>query len=314
MPPPATHTTFLTGADISWVTEMEDAGLIFYSRENQAKDLFALLRDYEMQIIRLRVWVHPAEKYNGLADVLEKAQRAQEAGYKIMIDFHYSDFWADPGKQTKPALWADADLSALRDSVTAHTTHVLQTLASSGIHIQYVQTGNEINDGLLWPDGRATNSFSNLVSLTNAGYAAAKSIYPNAKVIIHLSNGENLDLFTWFFENFFQTGGKCDIIGMSLYPDSNNWESMIEKFTFSMKNVLAIYHRPVFLVEFGMPHDAPTDCYYALKKLISLGNTMKNQFLGLLYWEPECPPGWNGYNKGAFDTYGRPSAAMEAFK
>lgn len=304
---------FYTGADVSWLTEMEASGKKFLSRENVPTDLFALLKTYHMDVIRLRIWVDPPDGYNSLQDVLAKAQRAQQAGFEIMLDFHYSDSWADPGKQNKPARWANTTLPALADSVREYTVATLNAFKTKGLNISWVQIGNEINDGLLWPEGRATTSFTNLTQLTNEGYTAVKKVMPATPVIIHLSDGDKMDLFKWFFTNFFKAGGKCDVIGLSLYPTVENWKETVEKYKQNAQYIINEFHRPVYLVEFGMPHDAPTDTYYAIRDLYSLREALKDNFLGMLYWEPECYAGWKGYTKGAFDDNGVPTAALDAF-
>src|SRR5207342_823163 len=131
-PPPVNH-GFVKGADISWLTEMEAAGRKFYNNAGVEKECMQLLKDLGMNAIRLRVWVDPVSGWNNTADVLAKAIRAKNLGMKIMIDFHFSDTWADPGHQTKPAAWANQDLTALKQSLANHTTSVLNTLKTNGI-------------------------------------------------------------------------------------------------------------------------------------------------------------------------------------
>ncbi len=115
-PPPANN-SFAKGADVSWVTEMEGAGKLFYNNTGVVTECMQLLKNLGMNTIRLRVWVDPAGGWNNMADVLVKAVRAKNLGMRIMIDFHYSDSWADPGQQTKPAAWASQDLAGLQTSV-----------------------------------------------------------------------------------------------------------------------------------------------------------------------------------------------------
>ncbi len=153
-----------------------------------------------MNSIRLRVWVHPVDGWNNTADVVTKALRAKALGMKILLDFHYSDIWADPGHQTKPAAWANEDFATLKQSLADYTTSVLDTLKSVGVTPAWVQVGNETNDGMLWPDGQASKNMSNFAQLINAGYNAVKSVDTSIKVIVHISNGYDNSLFRWIFD------------------------------------------------------------------------------------------------------------------
>ncbi|HJT75139.1 MAG TPA: glycosyl hydrolase 53 family protein, partial [Chitinophaga sp.] len=145
---PATNpilVNMVRGADVSWITEMEDDGLKFYDTTGKQTDGIQLMKDLNMNAIRLRVWVNPANGYNNLADVTAKALRANKLGLKLLIDFHYSDSWADPGQQTVPAAWSGQDITALQTSVYNHTHEVLAALKDKGIIPAWVQVGNETN-------------------------------------------------------------------------------------------------------------------------------------------------------------------------
>ena len=180
---------FSKGADVSWVTEMESAGVKFYSTAGTEMECMALLKSLGMNTIRLRVWVNPSPMWNDVSDVVVKALRAKQLGMRILIDFHYSDSWADPGKQTKPLAWESYNFDELKVALANHTKTTLTTLKQSGITPEWVQVGNETNDGMLWPDGRASTSMNNFTQLINAGYDAVKEVFPTSKVIVHISNG-----------------------------------------------------------------------------------------------------------------------------
>jgi arabinogalactan endo-1,4-beta-galactosidase len=168
------------GADVSWVTQMEASGKKFYNAAGTEMECMALLKSLGMNTIRLRVWVNPADNWNNTADVLLKAKRAKNLGMRIMIDFHYSDTWADPSKQTKPAAWTNLSFADLKTAVATHTTEVLNTLKTNSITPEWVQVGNETSDGMLWNDGKASVSMKNYADLTNAGYDAVKAVFPLA--------------------------------------------------------------------------------------------------------------------------------------
>jgi len=214
---------FAKGADISWVTQMEKEGALFYDSQGVKTDCFALMKSLGMNTIRLRVWVNPADGWNSKEDVLSKAKRANDIGMELMIDFHYSDSWADPGKQNKPDAWKSLDMKGLKSAITTHTRDVLNSLKANNISPKWIQIGNETTNGMLWDDGMASKSMKNYAELNNAGYYAAKEVFPEAKVI-HIDNGWNKEQYKWLLTGIAEYGARYDMIGMSLYPDSDNWK------------------------------------------------------------------------------------------
>ncbi len=305
---------FAKGADVSWVTQMENSGFKFYNNSGQQQDLFTILKNKGINTIRLRVWLNPWEGWCAKQDVLTKAIRAKNAGMRIMIDFHYSDYWADPGQQTKPVAWQNYSFTQLTSAVSTHTTDVLNTLKSNGIVIEWVQVGNETNDGLLWEEGRASTNMRNYALLINAGYDAVKSVYPSAKVIVHVSNGYDNALFRWNFDGLKANGAKWDVVGMSLYPTKANWQSMNTQCLANMKDMVTRYGKQVMVVEVGMEARQAADCKSFLTDLMNKTASIQNGAgLGVVYWEPQCHNRWQGYSKGAFDDKGRPTVALDAF-
>lgn len=312
--PPPTPAGFAKGADISWVTQMEAAGIKFYNSAGSEQECMALMKSLGMNTIRLRVWVNPSPAWNNTADVVAKAIRAKNLGLRIMIDFHYSDSWADPGKQTKPAAWANQDFATLKTSLSTHTVEVLTELKNNNISPEWVQVGNETNDGMLWPDGRASVNMSNFAQLVNAGYDAVKSVFPDAKVIVHISNGYDNNLFRWIFDGLKSNGAKYDVIGMSLYPSASNWSTYNSQCLANMNDMVSRYNKEVMVVEVGMNWNNAADCKSFLQDLISKTTSVGGgKGLGVLYWEPESYNNWQGYTLGAFDNSGKPTVALEAF-
>ena len=168
-----------------------------------------------MNAIRLRVWVNPEKAYGNFCnqvDVVAKAKRAKEAGMEVMIDFHYSDFFADPDRQTKPAAWEGKSQAELKTAVANHTTDVLKALKEAGVTPKWIQIGNETRNGMLWPEGQLwtdkgdiANGWKNYATLSNAGYDAAKKVFGDAIIIVHQNNAwEDLD---WWFKKFKAAGG-----------------------------------------------------------------------------------------------------------
>ena len=307
--------SFVKGADVGWLTEMEAAGKKFYTASGQQTEAIALLKGLGINTIRLRVWVNPTDGWNGKADVLAKARRAKDAGMRLMIDFHYSDSWADPGKQTKPAAWANLNLAGLKDSLAAHTKEVLDLLKANSITPEWVQVGNETNDGMLWPEGRASTNMASFAQLINTGYDAVKSVFPSAKVIVHISNGWNRSLFQWMFNGLKTNGAKWDVIGMSMYPTATDWQTLNAQCSANMNDMVSRYGTEVMIVEVGMPWDGPEVSKSFISDLMTKVKAVPNEKgLGVLYWEPQAYGNWKGYSLGAFDNSGKPTTAMDSFK
>ncbi len=313
-PTPPPSSTFAKGADVGWLTEMEAAGKKFYNASGVQQDLLTILNNLGMNTIRLRVWVDPVNGWNGKNDVVAKAIRAKNAGMRVMINFHYSDSWADPGKQIKPAAWT-GDVAALKTSLANHTIDVLNALKAVNVTPEWVQVGNETNDGMLWPDGKASTNMNNFAQFVNAGYDAVKSVFPNTKVIVHVSNGWNNSLFRWLFDGLKNNGGKFDVIGMSLYPSPSDYVSLTASCFDNMNDMVARYNKEVMIVEVGMSWDQPVAAKDFLTNLIAKTKMVNgNKGLGVLYWEPQAYGNWQGYTLGAFDNSGKPTIALDAFK
>jgi len=313
---PNLPSNLVKGADISWVSEMEASGLKFYTSSGQETDCFTLMKSLGVNSIRLRVWVNPVGIWNGTNDVVAKAIRAKNAGLKLLIDFHYSDTWADPGKQAKPALWANQDFATLKNSLSNHTINVLSKLKDAGVTPEWVQIGNETNNGFLWPDGMASTNMSNFSQLINAGYDCVKSVFPLSKVIVHISNGWDNNLFRWIFDGLKNNGAKWDIIGMSLYPTytASGWQNANTQCLQNMNDMVSRYGKEVMIVEVGMPWDSQADTKLFLQDIITkVKSVSDNKGIGVFYWEPQAYNNWKGYTLGAFDNTGKPTIAMDAF-
>jgi arabinogalactan endo-1,4-beta-galactosidase len=314
-PPTSADTTFYKGADISWVTQMEANGVSFYNRNGIKEEAFQLMKDIGMNSIRLRVWVNPSDGWCNTTDLVFKAIRANSLGMKVMIDFHYSDSWADPGKQNKPAAWTSTNITVLQDSVYKHTVYVLNALKSAGVTPAWVQVGNETNDGMLWPEGKASVNMANFASLVNAGYNAVKSVDTSIKVIVHISNGYDNSLFRWMFDGLKSNNAKWDIIGMSLYPTAANWQTLDAQCLSNMNDMVLRYSKDVMLCEVGMSWTDSTACNAFLSDIIQKTKSVTgSKGLGVFYWEPEAYNNWQGYTLGAFDNSGKPTVALNAFK
>lgn len=307
--------TFAKGSDVGWLSQMEASGIKFYNSSGTQQDCLLVLQGCGINSIRLRVWVNPAGGWCGQADVVKMAVRAKNRGQRIMIDFHYSDSWADPGQQTKPAAWASHGISQLYTDVWQHTTNVMQALKAAGVTPEWVQVGNETNNGMLWNDGKASVSMSNFAGLITSGYNGVKQTFPNAKVIVHISNGYDNSLFRWMFDGLKANGAKYDVIGLSLYPTTSNWATLNSQALTNMNDMVARYGKEVIVSEVGMEVTAASTAKSFITDIINKTKSVSGgKGLGVFYWEPESYNNWQGYTKGAFGSNGRPTVAMDAFK
>ncbi|MBK8496010.1 MAG: glycosyl hydrolase 53 family protein [Chitinophagaceae bacterium] len=313
IPPPTSF--FIKGADVSWVTQMENTGIKFYNSSGTEQECMQLLKNTGVNTIRLRVWVNPANGWCNTADVIVKATRAKNLGMKILIDFHYSDSWADPGQQTKPAAWAAMDVPGLQTAIYNHTITVMNTLQANGTTPDWVQVGNETNDGMLWPDGNASVNMANYATFFIAGYHAVKAVNPATKVMVHISNGYDNALFRWNLDGLKANGAVWDVIGMSLYPTAAGWAALNSQCLSNMNELVARYGSEVMVCEVGMSWDQPAACKAFITDLVSKVQSLGNsKGLGVIYWEPQAYNNWQGYPLGAFDNSGRPTIALDAFK
>ena len=345
--PSVDEVAFVRGADVSWASEMEYdmthnpsriGGTAFKDSKSNA-GLYPVLKAAGINAIRLRVWVRPEDPngWSGKEDVVRMAKRAAKAGMAVMIDFHYSDFFADPSRQNTPSEWADLDLNGLCAKVAEHTRNVLTALKSAGVTPLWVQVGNETRPGMLWETGRLYNDkgeisggWSNYAALSNAGYDAVKSVFPAAKVIIHIDNAYQDN--TWFFDKLKAAGGKFDMIGLSHYPMTNpsmTWKAMNSSAILNIKSLAAKYGCRVMVCEVGVKNTA-SDLAVSTLCMTEFMNSVKSLSVcaGVFYWEPQVDGkwrpsiyerpdrDWGAYNMGAFSSDGSaitPTAILSAF-
>ncbi|MBB3188038.1 glycoside hydrolase family 53 protein [Microbacter margulisiae] len=310
---------FVRGADIGWLQQMEATGYKFYDSDGIQKNCLQILKNHGINTVRLRVWVNPSNDprsgHCSTADVVEMALRAKKMGMQILIDFHYSDSWADPQKQNKPAAWTHDPFPKLVQDVFHFTYHVLDTLKSVGIVPQWVQVGNEITNGMLWPDG-STNNWPQLAQLLNAGYKATKKADPGTQVIIHLDQGNNNKRFRTFFDNAKKYNVHYDIIGASYYPFwlGTDYTATINDLGNNLDDMVKRYGKDVMVVEVGGQADHVQNTYNMLKAVIKkVKEVPDHKGLGVIYWEPEGAQNWSGYALSCWGNDGKPTKALDAF-
>ena len=311
---------FAKGADVSWLPQMEATGYRFYDTDGKEKDCLQLLKERGMNTIRLRVFVNPSQdKASGHCskeETVAMALRAQKAKMRIMIDFHYSDTWADPAKQAKPAAWANLSFDALQNKVYEHTFDVLTALKKAGVTPEWVQVGNEIPGGMLWPDG-STNNWAQLAQLLNKGYEATKAVNAKIKVIVHVDEGNNNEKFRWFFDKATEHQVKYDVIGLSYYPFwiKKDYSETIADLQKNLNDMASRYQKEVMVVEVGGVDEQVQNTRELLAATIKAVRAVPDhKGLGVLYWEPQGAKSWSGYGLSAWQQDGKPSPALDAFK
>jgi arabinogalactan endo-1,4-beta-galactosidase len=245
----------IKGADISSLAKSEAKGGVYRTSSGTTGDAVTILKNAGMNYARLKVWVNPADGYNNKTRVLAMAQRIKAAGQKLLVDFHYSDTWADPGAQSKPAAWAGHSYSQLKTDVYNHTYDVLNALKAQGTTADMVQVGNEINGGMLWNEG-STSNWSQLAGLLNSGYDAVKAVSSSTTVALHLAKGGDLAGTRTWFDNAVAGGVKFDAIGLSYY---GYWHGSLYDFQTTLDDAASRYGKPVFVAETAYPFRLDSD-------------------------------------------------------
>ncbi len=319
------NTDFVKGADVGFLTQQEKHGVRFHDRNGKERECLELLKnDYQMSAIRMRVWVNPKGGSCDKNELLAMAKRVKTLGMDFMVDFHYSDSWADPAKQPIPKAWEGHSFEEMKQDVHNHTVEVLSLLKENGIFPRWVQVGNETSNGMLWPMGRIETEPAQYAGFILAGYDAVKSVFPESIVIVHLDRGHCPDLYDYNLDIILNHGGKFDMIGMSLYP---YWarqdrpelkdDDIITDCIANIRRVSEKYGCDVMIVETGFEVDEahPEIMNRGRQQLARIIHEARSQTnghcRGVFYWEPQCLPG--GYKLGAFNSNAAPTAIMEGF-
>jgi arabinogalactan endo-1,4-beta-galactosidase len=312
---------FAKGADISWLPQMEATGYQFYNDQGNKEDCFSILKNHGINSIRLRTFVNPSDdKASGhcsKAETVAMAVRAKSWGMRVMIDFHYSDSWADPAKQIKPKAWEGHDFPTLLKDLHDYTFDVMTSLKAAGITPEWVQVGNEIPGGLVYPEG-STSRWNQLVQLLNKGYEAVKEVSPGSKVILHIDQGNNNSRFRWWFDNARTYGAKYDVIGLSYYPywlpGNPDYLLSINDLGANLSDMVSRYGKEVMVVEVGGEDNKARNTFDMLVEVQKKTRGIpENKGLGVFYWEPEGARSWSHYGLSAWGADGRPTIALDAF-
>lgn len=351
----ASEKPFILGVDVSMLYEIERLGGRFYENGVE-RDCLEILKDHNVNWIRLRIWNDPTdESGNPLGggncsheNTAELAIRAKRLGMKVLIDFHYSDWWADPGKQNKPKAWRDLRGEELKNALYDYTKFVLEYMKQKGVLVDMVQVGNELNNGFLWPDGQISGpgGFDGFAELLKSAIKAVRDFDANIPIVVHLAEGGNNSLFRWFFDALVEWNVDFDIIGVSYYP---YWHGMLEELGYNLNDIARRYNKDVLIVEtayawtlqdadghpniFGDENLQWTIGYVAsvrgqvsfLRDLIKvLKQVPDGRGLGLFYWEGAWIPvkgaGWKTNegnpweNQALFDFQGNALETLNVFR
>ena len=246
---------FVKGMDLSTLLELEKCGAKYYV-DGTETDILDIMKKYDVDTIRIRLWNDPwsenGESYgageNDLKTTLAIAKKVTDAGLGVLLNFHYSDFWADPGKQIKPKAWEGYSVEELEQAVYDFTADTMKVFKENGINTTMVQVGNELSNGLLWPEGKVPN-YDNIAKFVNAGIRGARAVEKDVPVMIHLDNGGNNTLYREWFDEFTKRGEDFQIIGLSYYPF---WHGTLDMLTDNMNDIAERYGKDLVIAEVSM--------------------------------------------------------------
>ncbi|PTY05719.1 hypothetical protein DB347_15255 [Opitutaceae bacterium EW11] len=330
----------LIGADVSALATIEAHGGHF-SDGGKREDALTIFRQNGFSCFRLRLFVSPdgvGIVTNDLPYTLALAKRVKASGAGLLLDLHYSDTWADPQKQFKPAAWEKLPFEQLVAAVERHTQEVLRSLAAQGTAPDYVQIGNEITNGLLWPDGKVEfektddeESWRRFTRLLQAGVDGVRAVFPDKnrpQILLHIESSGNAPRSLWFFRGIERHRVPYDAIGLSYYPD---WHGKIADFRATLATLATTFHKPILVVETAYPSRG--DKYWNGKPnldwpispegqraflsdvLAAVRDTPEGLGAGLFYWFPEAIPveglhAWVGGSCALFDVNGNALPAL----
>lgn len=246
---------YIKGMDLSTLAELERLGAKYYDGGKET-DILEIMRRHDVDTIRLRLWNDPYSKEgepygagtNDLKTTLGIARRVTDAGMGVLLNFHYSDFWADPGKQIKPKAWEKYPVPELESAVYEYTNETIKSFLDAGIRLTMVQVGNELTNGLLWPEGK-TPDYDNIARFVNAGIRGVREASRDLPVMLHLDNGGNRALYQEWFDEFMKRGEDFQVIGLSYYPF---WHGSMQRLEDNMEALARRYKKDLIVVETSM--------------------------------------------------------------
>ena len=349
---------FISGVDVSHLPQIEDFGGKYFNRRGEQQDCLTIMKEHGVNYIRLKVWNKPGlpnsdpAGYNDKKHVLEMSKRVSDMGFKLLIDFHYSDWWADPGKQFMPEDWKGLSFKELNSELYAFTYDVLSSLKAQGTIPELVQIGNEITNGMMWDVAKTSEEFDTpeqwdkLCTLLKTGICAAKDTCESVKTIIHIERGGDNERSRYFYDRLQERNVEFDMIGLSFYPV---WHGTVSDFSNNIRDLYDRYKKEIVVAETAYPFttedgdDQPNATTFPFTKIpeeyppsiqsqanmlqaiiYELKNLPDNKGTGFFYWQPDFIPvrgaGWK-YGEGCewddqamFDFKGNALWSLDIFK
>jgi len=325
---PACAYDFAVGADLSFLKQAEDNGKVFKDGTNAMPGL-QIFRNHGYNWIRLRLFVEPVggNLPNNLAYTIAEAQDAKKLGYKFLLDLHYANSWADPGKQPTPEAWRGMTHQQRVKEVFIYTRDTIAAFQNAGVMPDMVQVGNEITHGMLWPDGKLPANWKNFTDYLRAGIKgvdAGSGTNPPPRIMIHTDQGGNKYVTKYFYDNLQRYHVRFDVIGFSYYPV---WHGSLLDLRENLAFAADRYHRDIIVVETayywrssqetaGRAMPFPETPEGQAEYLDALANTVMNtpdgRGIGIFWWEPAVGRGGLGA-RSFFDDNGNSLPALDVF-
>jgi arabinogalactan endo-1,4-beta-galactosidase len=322
---PACAADYAVGADLSFLKQAEDRGIKFKDKGIEKPGL-QIFKDHGYNWIRLRLFHTPTQLPNNLEYTIALAKEAKKLGYKFLLNYHYSDTWADPGKQFIPVAWANKSHSDLVQAVFEYTRDTIVAFREAGVMPDMVQPGNEIIGGMLWPDGRLPANWDHLAELLKAGIRgidAGRGDKPRPRIMIHIDRGGDVRRTKSYFDRLHTYGLEYDVIGQSYYPW---WHGTLLDLRDNMHFMATTYNKDIMLVEvaycwrpaeyrmrsgpFPESPEGQREFLDEVHKIVLA--TPNNRGIGIFWWEPAVSMG-NLRNRGMFDNDGNALPVINVF-
>jgi arabinogalactan endo-1,4-beta-galactosidase len=303
---------YMIGADLSFVKEAEDNGFVF--KENgQSKLGIQIFKDHGYNWVRLRLFHTPTELPNSLEYTIALAKEAKEKGFKFLLDYHYSDTWADPAKQYAPKAWQGKTQKEVEQLLFQYTKNTMIAFREANVYPDMVQIGNEISNGMVWPYGKLPENWDNFAALIKAGingvYASSNSTSILPEIMIHIDKGGDKEFTEYFFDKLHSYDIKYDVIGQSYYPW---WHGSLVNLRECLNFTASEYKKDVILVEtaynygpseyinknapFSETPEGQKEFLEAVNNIIL--NIPNNRGKGIFWWEPAAPN--KGFSRRTF--------------
>ena len=325
---PAQCSSLAIGADVSYLPQAEQQGKTFLLNGKPTEGL-TILRSKGYNWVRLRLFVNPSpsDVPNNLAYTIAEAQKAKAMGYNFVLDLHYSDTWADPTKQGTPAAWRNMNHTQLVAAVYAYTKATITAFRLAGVQPNIVQIGNEVSNGILWPDGQLPYNWSNFLDLAKAGVQGlqdATSPINRPLIMFHEDHGANMWATKWFFDHLVAAGVPFDVVGLSYYPW---WQGSMADMQTNLNSLASLYKKPVVIIEAAYnwvpgnylytpgpyPETPAGQKAFLLAVAQAVAAVPNGLGAGVFWWEPAVNDVQLA-KRGLFDLGGNPLPALSVFE